>query len=125
MTTLTGAKPHPIFLAGRWVESPDPLVIHNPAHPDEPAGSTFHATDEQYEEAVQAAVRAFEVTRKLPAYERGNILRSISSGIRERREELARTMTLESGKPIRDALVEVDRAVITFRLGAEEAERLV
>ena len=38
MTTLTGAKPHPIFLAGRWVDSPDPLVIHNPAHPDEPAG---------------------------------------------------------------------------------------
>ena len=33
-------------------------------------------------------------------------------------------MTLESGKPIRDALVEVDRAVITFRLGAEEAERM-
>src|SRR5207302_785551 len=51
MTTLTGAKPHPIFLAGRWVESPDPLVIHNPARPDEPAGSTYHASDEQYEEA--------------------------------------------------------------------------
>ena len=31
MTVQTGAKPHPIFLAGRWVESPDPLVIANPA----------------------------------------------------------------------------------------------
>src|SRR5438034_10347164 len=34
-------------------------------------------------------------------------------------------MSLEAGKPIRDALVEVDRATLTFRLGAEEAERLV
>ena len=31
MTTTTGAKPHPIFLAGKWVESDDPLVIANPA----------------------------------------------------------------------------------------------
>ena len=45
MTTTTGAKPHPIFLAGRWVESDDPLVIANPADPENPAGSTFHATE--------------------------------------------------------------------------------
>jgi acyl-CoA reductase-like NAD-dependent aldehyde dehydrogenase len=122
--TLAPAKPHPIFLAGKWVDSPDALEITNPARPDELAGTTFNATDAQYEEAVQAAVRAFEVTRHTPAYERGAILRAISNGIRERREEIARTMTLESGKPIRDALVETDRAVITFRLGAEEAERM-
>src|SRR2546422_1848064 len=124
MTTLTGAKPHPIFLAGRWVDSPDPLVVHNPAHPDEPAGATYHATEDQYEEAVEAAVKAFEVTRNLPAYERGQILRSISNGIKARREELGRLIATEAGKPVRDARVEVDRAVLTFRLGAEEAERI-
>ena len=75
MATLTGAKPHPIYLAGRWVDSPDPLTVHNPADPENPAGSTYNATAEQYEEAVQAAVRAFEITRKLPAYERGAALR--------------------------------------------------
>jgi len=121
---MAATKPHPIFLAGTWVESPDTLEVTNPARPDELAGTTFNATDEQYEEAVQAAVRAFEVTRRMPAYERGAILRAISSGITEHREEIARTMTLESGKPIRDALVETDRAAITFRLGAEEAERM-
>src|SRR6476619_2828214 len=125
MTTTTGAKPHPIFLAGRWVESDDPLVIANPADPENPAGSTFHATEAQYEEAVEAAVKAFEVTRTLPAYERGAILRNISAGIKARREELGRLIALEAGKPIRDSLVEVDRAVLTFRLGAEEAERMV
>src|SRR5215211_5505350 len=125
MTTVTGAKPHPIYLAGRWVESPDPLEITNPARPDEPAGQTFNATPEQYEDAVEAAVAAFEETRRLPAYERGRILREISQGIRDRREELGRLIATEAGKPIRDSLVEVDRAVLTFRLGAEEAERMV
>ena len=122
--TRTATTPHPIYLAGRWVESDDPLIIENPARPGEPAGSTYLATPAQYDEAVEAAVRAFEITRKLPAYERGRILREISAGIRARREELGATIAAEAGKPIRDALVEVDRAVLTFRLGAEEAERM-
>jgi acyl-CoA reductase-like NAD-dependent aldehyde dehydrogenase len=124
MATLAAAKPHPIYLAGRWVDSPDPLVIANPARADEPAGRTFNATEEQYEEAVDAAVAAFDQTRMLPAYERSAALRRISDGIRGRREELGRLIATEAGKPVRDALVEVDRAVLTFRLGAEEAERI-
>jgi len=124
MTVAAGTKPHPIFLAGRWVESPDILVIDNPADPSTPAGTTYNATEAQYDEAVDAAVAAFEVTRKLPAYERGRILREVSAGLKVRREELGRLIALEAGKPIRDALVEVDRAVLTFRLGAEEAERM-
>jgi acyl-CoA reductase-like NAD-dependent aldehyde dehydrogenase len=124
MTVTTGTQPHPIFLAGRWVTSPDVLEVANPANADAPAGATYTATPEQYEEAVEAAVKAFEVTRHLPAYERGRILREISAGIKARREELGRLIALEAGKPIRDALVEVDRATLTFRLGAEEAERM-
>jgi acyl-CoA reductase-like NAD-dependent aldehyde dehydrogenase len=124
MATIAGAKPHPIYLAGEWVDSPDPLPIANPARPDEPAGQTFNATEAQYERAVTAAVAAFDTTRKLPAYERGRMLREISAGIRDRREELGRLIAMEAGKPIRDSLAEVDRAVLTFRLGAEEAERM-
>jgi len=47
MTTTAGTKPHPIFLAGRWVESDDPLVVTNPANPDQPAGATFNASEAQ------------------------------------------------------------------------------
>jgi acyl-CoA reductase-like NAD-dependent aldehyde dehydrogenase len=122
--TLTATKPHPIYLAGRWVDSPDRLEVANPADPDTPAGATFNATEEQYEEAVTAAVAAFEQMRILPAYERGRALREISNGIKARREEIGRILSTEAGKPIRDALVEVDRATLTFRLGAEEAERM-
>lgn len=125
MTTTIATQPHPILLAGRWVDSPDVLTVTNPADPANPAGQTYQATSEQYDVAVDAAVKAFEQTRRLPAFERGAILRTISAGIKGRRDELGHLMALESGKPIRDALVEVDRAVLTFRLGAEEAERLV
>jgi glyceraldehyde-3-phosphate dehydrogenase (NADP+) len=100
------------------------LVVTNPARPGEPAGATFYATSEQYEEAVTAAVAAFEVTRKMPAFERSAALHHISSGIAARREEIARIIVAESGKPVRDSLAEVDRAVLTFRIGAEEAERI-
>src|SRR6187397_2961537 len=124
MTVVAGTKPHPIFLAGRWVDSPDVLDVANPADAGTPAGSTYNATEAQYEEAVTAAVAAFEQTKVLPAYERGRALREISNGIKARREELGRILSLEAGKPIRDALVEVDRATLTFRLGAEEAERI-
>lgn len=116
--------PHAIYLAGRWVESPDRLVVTNPARPDEPAGVTYNATPDQYEEAVAAAVSAFEKTRRLPAYERSAALHKISAGIAARREEIGRLIATESGKPIRDALGEVDRAVLTFRFGGEEAERI-
>jgi acyl-CoA reductase-like NAD-dependent aldehyde dehydrogenase len=125
MATATATNPHPILLAGRWVDSPDALVVANPADPDNPAGATYHATEAQYEEAVNAAVAGFEETRHLPAYERGRVLRAISAGIAARREELGALICAEAGKPIRDSLVEVDRAILTFRLGAEEAERMV
>ena len=122
--TLTATQPHKIYLAGRWVDSPDRLEVANPADPSTPAGATYNATEAQYEEAVTSAVAAFEHTKVLPAYERGRALREISNGIKARREEIGRILSLEAGKPIRDALVEVDRATLTFRLGAEEAERM-
>jgi glyceraldehyde-3-phosphate dehydrogenase (NADP+) len=123
--TLTATKPHLIYLAGKWVDSPDLLEVDNPADPNAPAGATYAATEAQYEEAVTAAVAAFRETRALPVYERSRALREISAGIKDRREELGRILSLEAGKPIRDALTEVDRSVFTFRLAAEEAERMV
>jgi acyl-CoA reductase-like NAD-dependent aldehyde dehydrogenase len=123
MTVTVGTTPHKIFLAGTWVDSPVELVVVNPATGEE-AGRTYLATPEQYDAAVTAAERAFQVTRKLPSYERGRILRDLAAKVMEHREELARIIVAEAGKPIRDARVEVERASLVFRLGAEEAERM-
>ena len=78
----------------------------------------------EIEEAIKRAVQAFEETRKLPSWRRAEILEGISSGLAERREELARTIALEAGKPIKIARVEVDRAAFTFKIAAEETKRI-
>ncbi len=118
------ATPRPILVGGAWETSPEVLTVANPATDAEPAGTTYLATPDQLEQATQAAVAAFEVTRRLGAWERSAILRAISAGVTQHREELARLITLEVAKPIKDTLVEADRTALAFRLAAEEAERM-
>src|SRR5688572_32294633 len=62
--------------------------------------------------------------RELATYERAAILSKVSTALTERREEIARTLAGEAGKPIRDALVETDRATMTFQVAAEAARHL-
>jgi acyl-CoA reductase-like NAD-dependent aldehyde dehydrogenase len=75
------------------------------------------------EEALRLAHEAFAETRRLPAHVRHDILRQIEDGITARREELARSISDEAGKPIREARAEVDRARLVFSLAADEARR--
>jgi acyl-CoA reductase-like NAD-dependent aldehyde dehydrogenase len=75
------------------------------------------------EEALRLAQEAFAETRRLPSHVRHDILRHIEDGIAARREELARSISDEAGKPIREARVEVDRARLVFSLAADEARR--
>ena len=60
----------------------------------------------------------------LPAFERADILDGASNDIRKRREEFARILSLEIGKPFTQALVEVDRCVQTLKFSAVEARTL-
>ncbi len=53
MATATNLVPHRIFLAGRWVDSPDLLTVENPARPGEPAGLTYQAPPEQFADAIR------------------------------------------------------------------------
>jgi glyceraldehyde-3-phosphate dehydrogenase (NADP+) len=112
-----------ILVGGSWEDSPDPFTVHE-AGGGPALGVTYRATEEQYERAVRAAVEAFETTRKQASFERGDLLRSIAAGIGEAREDLARSLALEAGKPIGDARTEVDRTALAFRISAEEAERI-
>ena len=76
------------------------------------------------ERAIAAAERAFEATRRLPSWRRAEVLEKISAALAARRDELARTIALEAGKPLKAARVEADRASFTFRVAAEEAKRI-
>lgn len=76
------------------------------------------------QEAMRAAVEAFDKTRRAPSYVRRRVLDEITKRIAAGREDLAALITRESGKPRTQALIEVDRAVTTFGLAAEEAVRM-
>lgn len=75
--------------------------------------------------AIQRGVQAEKAMRELPSYQRQEILSYVANEIRQRSEEFAHTITIEMGKPIRDARVEVSRAVDVFAIAAEEATRRI
>jgi acyl-CoA reductase-like NAD-dependent aldehyde dehydrogenase len=76
------------------------------------------------EAAAQAASVAFQTTRRMPSYQRRRLLKEITRRLVVAREELAALITRESGKPKTLARFEVDRAIVTFGLGAEESVRI-
>src|SRR5713226_2176463 len=110
-------------LDGQWLTEGEPFEIHSPFD-RALVGRGYRATTAHAEAAVRAAQRAFESTKKMPTYERQRILRAISEGIRTRDQEFAQLIALEAGKPIKTARGEVDRAVFTFAVAAEEATRI-
>jgi acyl-CoA reductase-like NAD-dependent aldehyde dehydrogenase len=122
-TTITTATNWGFLLDGEWLTEGEPFEVVSP-YDGAVVGTTFWATAQHAETAVRAAQRAFETTRKMPGFERQRILREISEGIRVRQEEFARLIASEAGKPIRTAREEVNRAVFTFAIAAEEATRI-
>ena len=84
----------------------------------------FQAGKAEADEAMQESVAACEAMRRLPAHARAQALERIANGLFIRREEMARLITAEAGKPITDARREVDRGIHTFRVAAEEAKRV-
>ena len=111
------------LLDGKWRNDGERIEIYSPGTRQR-AGVTYRATAADAEAAIQAAARAFEITRRMGGYERQRVLRAISSGIEKDKEELARVMALEAGKPIKTARIEVERAIFTFSVAAEEAVRV-
>ncbi|MFY9268632.1 MAG: aldehyde dehydrogenase family protein [Candidatus Manganitrophaceae bacterium] len=117
------SREHPFWIGGKWGESAESVEVINP-YDGRPVGTTYSASATDIERALTAAVEGFREMRRLPAYRRAEILHGISEGLKRRQEEVARTLTLESGKPIVDARGEVARAINTFQVASEEAKRI-
>ena len=89
----------------------------------EPVAEVAVARAEELEAAIAAAERGFAAMRALGRYRRRDILAAASQAIANARESLAHDIAVSAGKPITQALAEVDRAVLTFSLAADEARR--
>ena len=113
---------HPFWLAGTAATGDTEITVVNP-YTGESVGAVSVPTAGQIEEAVAAAHAVAAEAAALPAHVRADALAHISRRIGERAEEIARTITAESGKPLKWARAEAGRAVSVFRWAAEEARR--
>ncbi len=90
---------------------------------NEVAFRTALATPDVIEEAIAGAVQAAEPMARMASYERQNVLQHCVDRFTERFDELAYSLCVEAGKPIKDAEGEVGRLIDTFRIAAEESTR--
>jgi acyl-CoA reductase-like NAD-dependent aldehyde dehydrogenase len=120
--TIAPVATHGFFIDGKWLEEGDIVEVRAP-YDGTVIGRVFRGRREHAEAAIAAAVKAFGTTRRLPAFERQRVLRRIATGMQERKEEFSRILAQEAGKPIKTARIEVERAIFTFNIAAEETVR--
>ncbi|MPY88261.1 MAG: aldehyde dehydrogenase family protein [Luteitalea sp.] len=122
MTHVRDDSVNALYLDGRWHHGGRPLEVTNPATAEVFAHvATVDRTDVRH--AIDAAEAAWRGWRALSGKERGGHLHRIADVIERRAEEIARTITLENGKPLAQGRAEVGMTVDHLRWFAEEARR--
>jgi acyl-CoA reductase-like NAD-dependent aldehyde dehydrogenase len=130
MTEIVDAPARPAglnYVAGAWVASASGETYSkvNPMRPSETTGEYSASSAADAETAVTAAAAAFDGWAGLPMARRAGYLTAAAAVLEQRVEELARDMTLEMGKPLREARGEAARAAQILRFAASEAFRSV
>jgi len=113
------------YIDGKWQKSSDggTYDVINPAT-EEVLGKASKATEKDVEKALKSAEKGLLLWRKTSPWERSKIIRKISDLIRERKEVLAKWMTLEVGKPFLEGIGEVGGAADIFEWNSEETKRI-
>jgi aldehyde dehydrogenase (NAD+) len=112
------------FIRGRWAPSRSGATFgdENPAIRGSSLGEFQSSTAEDVREAIDAATGAFPSWRRTPVTERKRLVETFLMLLRDSREELARIVTLENGKTIRESRAEVDSALIEGSHHANQVE---
>jgi acyl-CoA reductase-like NAD-dependent aldehyde dehydrogenase len=110
-----------LLLDGEWIETGEWHEVASPFSGD-PVARVAKADAELTRKALDAAERA--MASPLPAHERAGILDRVAALLRDRHDDVARTISSEAGKPMKAARVEAERAVSTYTMAAVEARRL-
>ena len=113
----------PLIIAGNLRNSEATAEVRSP-YDNHVIATVCQATGGDADEALRAAENAFAETKSLPAWRRAGILEHIAHRIDHDALDLARGIALEAGKPLSASRAEVERAVQTFRIAAEEAKRI-
>jgi len=112
-----------MYLAGEWVDRDEKIDVVNPFN-----GQVFDTVPRGSVEDVQAAIasaeRGAKVMASMSGYQRYEILTRAVALMKERVDDLGRTITMEEGKIIGEGLGEAERAIQTMTGSAEEAKRM-
>lgn len=114
------------FINGRWVESSSSRASErrNPANLDEVVGFAPLSTREETREAIAAARAAFTAWRDTPAPVRSRVIAKAALLMEQERDDLARLMTREEGKTLKDSLGEVQKSINILEFMAGEGRRI-
>jgi len=112
-----------LLIDGQWVDAGPAMEVKN-KYDGKVIGILPTARKEDVDAAIDAAERAEDVMADMPAYKRAEILLRTAALLRERADDMAKTIAAEAGKALKFARAEVDRAQSTFTIAAEEAKRL-
>jgi acyl-CoA reductase-like NAD-dependent aldehyde dehydrogenase len=114
------------FVNGRWVASRSTKTVerYNPANLDEVVGVIPLSTREEAREAIAAARAAFPAWRDTPAPVRGRVIAKAALLMEQHKEELARILTREEGKTLKDSLGEVQKSINILEFMAGESRRI-
>lgn len=115
-------KTCPLYLNGQFITTGLHYPVHNPATALSIAQMSM-ADRPLLQQAIQDAHTAFAGWRALTAKARGEFLHKIAGELERRRDEIARTITLEAGKPLAQSLGELDLTMDHLHWFAEEARR--
>ena len=113
----------PFLLAGSMHAGTSSATIRSP-YDGSVVGHAALATRADVEAAIDAAVSSARAAADMPAHARAAVLVRIADALAARKEEVARLLAAEAGKPVALARTEIERAVFVFRQGAEEATRI-
>lgn len=116
-------KDAPMLIAGKWRRSETMMPVVDP-YRGETVGASAQATMADLEDAVAAARKGSDAMAAMPGHERQKRLQQVSDRLLAEKSDIARLLSRESGKAVRDSEGEIDRAVDTFSLSAGEAIRI-
>ncbi|WP_246160713.1 NAD-dependent succinate-semialdehyde dehydrogenase [Aureimonas fodinaquatilis] len=112
----------PLFIDGQWIEAQATATVFNPAS-GEGIGTVSRADAALLDRSLEAARKGFAHWRNVPAHERAAIMRKGCDIIRERAQGIGRILSAEQGKPVAEAVGEVQTSVDNLEWMAEEATR--
>lgn len=114
---------HKNFIAGAWRSSDEVMEVRFP-YDGSVAGAVYMASDQDLDDAMDAALRGFEVSRRLPSHKRSSILENLYQLMQQHFDRFVELMILEGGKNHKTAVGEMTRALQTIKISAEEARRI-